>query len=268
MGMSTSAAPLVGFRDHLEAFTEAADRLALAASVSWMGAAVPTCPDWTMLDLLAHAGMVHRWATAAIMGDRETMGDAELMEEEGRTSPDPPEWLRAGADRLAQVLEQADDDLDAFVFLKEAPSPKQFWARRQCHEMTIHALDAVAARDGRWPSARDVWFGPELAVDGIDELLVGFWQRGKSGPRSATPYAALVHVTDVDAAWLLEVGPDRTVTTRVDPRNLPEMPGTLAGEVSGPAVDLYLAVWNRGGEVEDPAGLLDAWHRQTPITWT
>ena len=275
--MSTTAPPLVSFRDHLDSLAAATERLASAASSTWLGAEVPTCPEWTLLDLVAHAGMVHRWATAAVEGDRETMGDAGLLEEEGRTSPDPPAWLRAGSARLAEVLEAADDDLEAYVFLKEAPPAKRFWARRQCHETTIHALDALAARRGRRLVAGDVWFGPELAVDGVDELLVGFWQRGKSGPRSVSPYAALVRATDIGAAWLLEVGPDRTVTTRVDPAadgaalalaQAEPVGSDLAGIVTGPAVDLYLALWNRGGEVEDPAGLLPSWHAQTPITWS
>ncbi len=282
--MSTTAPPLVSFRDHLDSLAAATERLAAAASSTWLGAEVPTCPQWSLLDLVAHAGMVQRWATAAVEGDRETMGDAELIAEEGRTSPDPPAWLRAGAARLAEVLEAAADDLVTPVFLKEAPPPKRFWARRQCHETTVHALDALAARFGRRLVRGDVWFGPELAVDGVDELLVGFWQRGRSGPRSGEPYAALVRATDVAAAWLLEVGPDRTVTTRLTPArpgdavtgDLPgAVPVTLAdaagwpgAAVTGPAVDLYLALWNRGGEVDDPENLLDAWHAQTPITWS
>jgi uncharacterized protein (TIGR03083 family) len=267
--MSTPAPPLVSFRDHLDALAAATERFASAASSSWMGAEVPTCPDWTMLDLVAHAGMVHRWATAAVEGDRETMGDAELIAEEGRTSPDPPAWLRAGSARLAEALEAAADDLDAYVFLAQAPPAKLFWARRQCHETTIHALDAVAARAGRALTAEDTWFGPDLAVDGIDELLVGFWQRRKSGPRSATPYAALVRATDVDAAWLLQVGPERTVTTRLDMGAAAgdDIAGALAGTVAGSAVDLYLALWNRGDDVDDPAGLVRSWRCETPILW-
>jgi uncharacterized protein (TIGR03083 family) len=262
--MSTPAPPPLDVRDHLDALATATERLASAASISWLGADVPTCPGWTLLDLVAHTGMVHRWATAAVLMDRETMGDAELMKEEGRTSADPPAWLRAGAERLVEVIEAADDDLEALVFLKEAPPAKRFWARRQCHETTIHALDAIAARDARRATAEDAWFGPALAVDGIDELLVGFWQRAKNSPHAPTPYAALVRATDVDAAWLLQVGPEPLVTTRVEANESVEADAVL----SGSAVDLYLALWNRGGEVEDPAGLLESWWDQTPVRWS
>ncbi len=262
--MSPTAPPLLSTRDLLDGLAAAAERLASAASISWMGAEVPTCPDWTLLDLLAHTGMVHRWAAAAVENDRETMGDAELIEEEGRTAADPPAWLRAGAARFAEVLENADDGLEALVFLKEAPPPKQFWARRQCHETTIHALDAIAARDGRHPTAADCWFGAELAADGIDELLVGFWQRGKYSPHADIPYAALIRATDVDAAWLLQVGPETLVTTRVPPGESPAADATL----SGTAVDLYLALWNRGGEIDDPQTVLDSLRERTSVVWS
>ncbi len=192
------------------------------------------------------------------------MGDAELILEEGRTSADPPAWLRAGAARFAEVLEAADDDLEALVFLKEAPPAKHFWARRQCHETTIHALDAIAARDGRPPTAADCWFGAELAADGIDELLVGFWQRGKYSPHADVPYAVLVRASDVDAAWLLRVGPDPLVATRLEPGEDPAADATL----SGTAVDLYLALWNRGGAVEDPQHVLESLRERTAVTWS
>lgn len=81
------------------------------------------------------------------------------------------------------------------VFLKEAPPAKSFWARRQCHETTVHALDALGAVRGRPLTAADAWFDDDLALDGIDELLIGFWQRGKFAIRSAIPYAVLVRPT-------------------------------------------------------------------------
>jgi len=257
-------APLLSFGEHLDALVAATDRLASAAGSTWLGADVPTCPQWSLLDLVAHTGMVHRWATAAVLGDRETMGDAELIEEEGRTAPDPPAWFRAGAARLAAVLHEAPDDLDALVFLKDAPPAKRFWARRQCHETTIHALDALAARDGRTARADDAWFGAALALDGIDELLVGFWQRTKSSPHGDPGYAALVLPTDADVAWLLRIGPDPLVTTRVEA----SAPAQADVVLSGSAVDLYLALWNRGGTVEDPAEVLPSWRLQSPITWS
>ena len=104
------------------------------------------------------------------------------------------------------------------TFLKQAPPARQFWARRQCHETTVHALDALAARDQRPLTSDDVWLTRHLAADGVDELLVGFWQRRTKGPRSETPYTATVSVTD-GPAWRLDVTDLAPVTRRHDPHD-------------------------------------------------
>ena len=66
------------------------------------------------------------------------------------------------------------------MFLNDAPPARGFWARRQCHETTMHAVDALAASLGRAPRPDEVWVDPELAGDGIDELLGGFLTRPRS----------------------------------------------------------------------------------------
>ncbi len=65
-------------------------------------------------------------------------------------------------------------------------------------------------------------------------------------------------------AWSLTVGPDAPVTRRLAPRAaIPEDARTLRGS----ATDLYLALWNRGGTVDDATGLLDAWREGGAVTW-
>ena len=81
------------------------------------------------------------------------------------------------------------------TFLKQAPPARAFWARRQCHETTVHALDALSALEASAPRAPTTSGSPTRSrVDGVDELLVGFWQRRTKGPRSETPYTATVSV--------------------------------------------------------------------------
>ena len=149
------------------------------------------------------------------------------------------------------------------TFLKQAPPARPFWARRQCHETTVHALDALAAREATAPTAADVWLTDALAADGVDELLVGFWQRRTKGPRSETPYTATVSV-DRGPAWSLDVSDQSPVTRRRESGD-----GIPAGArvLRGSAADLYLALWNRGGTVDDPTGLLDAWRERGAVTW-
>jgi uncharacterized protein (TIGR03083 family) len=255
--------PVVEVEEYLTAIDAAVDRMAVWARAAGADAPVPTCPGWTVRDLLAHQGMVHRWATAVVRGEDPRAVDVAGLEAQGRRSADPVGWLVDGAAPLVAALEAAPDDLDVLTFLKQAPPARRFWARRQCHESTVHALDALAALHQREIAADDVWLADHLATDGVDELLVGFWQRRTKGPRSETPYTAAVSVIG-GPTWLLAVGPESPVTTRAGVGDgIPDDARTLGGS----AADLYVALWNRGGSVDDPTGLLDAWRDGGAVTW-
>jgi uncharacterized protein (TIGR03083 family) len=254
---------LPSVEQHLAGIDAAVDRMAVWSRAAGPDAPVPTCPGWTVRDLLAHQGMVHRWATAVVRGDDPATVDDDRIEAAGRAAPDPVGWLLDGAPALVSALESAPDDLAVMTFLEQAPPARQFWARRQCHETTVHALDARSALEARHLTAADVWLTEELATDGVDELLVGFWQRRAKGPRSESPYTAMVSVTD-GPTWALAVGPDAPVTHRLTAGDgIPDGTRTLGGS----AADLYLALWNRGGTVDDPTGLLEAWRERGAVTW-
>ena len=144
--------------------------------------------------------MVHRWATDCVQGKRV---DPSTYETEGLESDDPVLWLRDGGLRLIAALKDAPVDLEAFVFLNDAPAPRLFWARRQCHETTIHSVDALAAKLGRVPTADETWVTQQVALDGIDELLTGFLTRPKSTLRSDEPLSLSIRPNDVDSSWLV-----------------------------------------------------------------
>lgn len=248
---------------HIAAITDAAARLAAHARVAGLDERVVTCPEWAVRDLLAHQGMVHRWAAAIVRGgDIAAIGE-EAFEAEGLAHADPAAWLEEGAADLAEALTEAPDDLEAVTFLVEAPSPRAFWARRQCHETTMHALDAVSAEAHRSLTTDDLWLDDDLALDGVDELLVGFWQRRKGGPRAESPTHTLVESTTGDR-WLVEAGPERARTRRL---GADETAPEDAAHLRGTPGDLYLALWNRGGRVDDPEGVLAGWHETGAIRW-
>jgi uncharacterized protein (TIGR03083 family) len=243
---------LEGLRTALVAFVRYVDRAGLDAPV-------PTAPDWTVRQLVAHQGMVHRWAAAVVRGESV---DPDAIERTGRASPDPVEWLRDGAIEVAQAITEAPDDLDALVFLEGAPPARQFWARRQCHETTIHAVDALAASLGRCPKAADTWISTELALDGIDELLTGFITRSRSRVRSEEPTTIAVRPTDSDRSWLVRVS-SAPATTERDPGET----GPADVVLEGSAVALYLTLWNRSDEVS-PVGDWDVWAEGAQIRWS
>lgn len=215
----------------------AATVLRANATSARLDAPVPTCPDWTLTDLVVHQGMVHRWAADILRG---VQSDAADHERHGRASADLLEWFDDGATALLDVLSKTPRDWDGFFFLDTASNPRDGWTRRQCHETTIHAVDAMSARLGRPPRADEVWFSPELAVDGVDELVTGFAPRERCPLRSDEPFTLELTTSDTGHAWTVAVSSERPAVS-VGPAEDADV------RWRGTARDLYLAVWNRGG---------------------
>lgn len=247
--------------DHRAAIAAAAEVLLDAAGKAGLDAPVPTCPAWDVRALVTHQGMVHRWAAANLRGDKshrtaDSTGEAAV-------APDLLVWFSEGVEVLLGAIREAAHDVNAMVFLKDAPPPRRFWARRQAHETTIHGVDAVAAALGEWPAAADLAIAPELAVDGIDELLCGFITRGKGKLRADEPYTIAVTLDDDAHGWVVTVGEDSVVTRT----------GRVAradATFSGSAVQLYAGLWNRGDEIVSSGrpDVLEAWRSQVRVRWS
>lgn len=232
-------------------------RLADAARDAGLDAPVPPCPDWRVRDLLAHTGAVHRWATGYVVERHMRRGPWDPA------APDDPElvdWYLGTHRRLTDALAAAPTDLECWFFLT-ATSPLDFWARRQAHETTIHRIDAEAAL-GREAAPVDTVF----AADGVDELLTGFHARPRSRVRTDRPRTLRIRAVDVpDGAreWLVRLSSEAPVTER-------DAAGAADCVVTGPAADLYLALWNRGPyerlSVTGDHTLVELWRRTSAIT--
>jgi uncharacterized protein (TIGR03083 family) len=242
--------------EHLAGLRQALDAFVDHATAAGLDAPVPTTPDWDVRRLVAHQGMVHRWASATVLGRQI---DVDAVEDEGLQGSDPLTWLREGGERVIATIEAAPEDLDVMVFLADAPSARQFWARRQCHETTIHAVDALSAHLGRYPAADDTWIGRDLALDGIDELLTGFLPRRRSRLRAPEPTTVAVLPDDAAERWLVTVSGAPPVTIRGEGDDDADV------VLRGPAVELYLAVWNRSDEGASPQP--DFWAEQARVSW-
>lgn len=222
---------------------------------------VPTCSAWDARALLAHIVMVHDWATSHIQGDGGASGRSQTQL---RASDDDLFPLfEAGTERLVSALREARDDLDTKVFLRNAPRPRAFWARRQAHETTVHAVDALATRLGRLPRSTETGISTEVALDGIDELLMGFIPRGRSHWNNVEPFTLAVHPTDSNRGWLLRIDSEHIRATEdADPS--PDVVFT------GTAVALYLGLWNRGDEITQsgPLSVLETWRAVQRVQWS
>lgn len=252
---------LLSVDDHLGTLARSGAALRDAAATAGLDARVPTCPAWDVTKLVLHQGMVHRWAAANLRGQGDH--DTATSEAEGRAAARLLDWYSQGLVALAETVRSAPEDARAMVFLRDAPPPRRFWARRQAHETTIHSVDAVSAVRRRWPTASDVEIDPLLAADGIDELLMGFITRGKGRLHAVEPYTVLVRTDDTGHAWTLRIGDGPIVTT-------PGATGQPEAVFSGTAVQLYLSLWNRADEIttDGRPDLVDQWRRQVRIRWS
>ncbi|MDQ1746956.1 MAG: hypothetical protein QOD07_1219 [Frankiaceae bacterium] len=245
------------FETHLRHLVEQGRGLADSAAAAGLDAPVPTCPEWAVRDLVTHQSQVHRWARSYVATGRTTPPNDDDEPADPPGDGDLLEWFRAGHDELVTALRNAPAELACWSFLP-APSPREFWARRQAHETTIHRVDADRAA-GRTPVIE-----PALAADGIDELLHGFFARPHGGLVSDPPRRLAVRTTDTGDAWTMTIGPDRRTTS---PGADPDADTTVTGE----AAALYLLLWNRAGrdglDIDGDETLLDLWQERARIRW-
>jgi uncharacterized protein (TIGR03083 family) len=226
---------------HIDALRAEGARMVAAVGAADAGAAVPTCPGWTVRDLTRHAGSVHRWATGFVATGRTDPAGGGIDDVVGPADGELAGWLADGCDALVAALEGAPDDMQCWTFLA-APSPRAMWARRQAHETAIHRVDAqVAAGIPVTPCA------PAFSADGIDELLMLFVPRRSAQRRADPPVTLAVRCTDVDASWLVRLDADGVAAAATTGSDDTGATCTLRGT----AGDLYLALWNRA----DPVGL-------------
>jgi uncharacterized protein (TIGR03083 family) len=244
------------FREHIEALRTEGLLLADSAEATGLGPAVPTCPEWTVRDLVRHVGEVHRWALSHVAEARQEMNtDAASL----RTWPSDDgqliAWFREGHAELLQALELADPQLQCWSFLPNGPTGVKFWARRQAHETAIHRVDAQGVTGEVSPAP------VEFAVDGINEVLRCFFARRPSRVTSEEPVEFELESSDGQGSWHV----------RIDEQGPSVVDGSAETKVLGTAFELYLLLWNRREldalEVTGPTAGLELWRQKAKVKW-
>jgi uncharacterized protein (TIGR03083 family) len=225
------------------------------------GAAVPTCPGWTVADLTRHVGEVYLHKTLAIQEGEEP-------------EPWPPKEL--AAEEPLALLDRAYAGLLHEFSTREPEDPAGswyspdrtvgFWIRRMAQETVIHRIDAeLGAGQPVAPVPAD------LAVDGIDELLkvflsysVGEWPDYFTEILGGSPGRTVTVRTD-GAAWRVRTGPGMAAVDDGD--------GAADATVSGPPAAVLRWAWNRespgepsGVTVEGAAAAIDELRRCIVVT--
>jgi uncharacterized protein (TIGR03083 family) len=122
---------------------------------------VPSCPDWTVLDLTEHLGTVHRWATKLVSQRSSARVPWAGLTEDGDVFD--ARWLREGGRALVEALRSANPDDEMWAWGTD--QHVRFWSRRQLHETFVHRLDLELA------SGATSYIDPAVAFDAIDEFL-------------------------------------------------------------------------------------------------
>lgn len=243
------------FEQHLAGLHEATLMMSRYSTAAGLDVDVPPCPEWTVRALIGHTGAIHRWARGLLRGEKV---DVVATAKSGRRNAHPVDWLNDGAISLVTTLVETPENADVPVILHDPPPPRLFWARRMHHETTMHGIDALAASLRRLPRAEETWIGVDTALDGIDELLMGFVPRSKSQLRSTTPVTIAVHTPDAEYSWTVRVSDEAPVVVRHEDAAGQGQADLL---IEAPAVALYLALWHRTDEVA--ADGLGPWEQMT-----
>lgn len=188
---------------------------------------VPSCPDWTVADVVQHVGMVYEHKVR-VMADNawpKPWPPAELQ------AKPPLELLREAKDDLFEEFSQHDVTEPTTTF--GADTTIAFWVRRMALEVAVHRYDAELAHGEPTPVPAD------LALDGIDEILkvtlAGPWWTDYD---TEHPVDARVAVESGGHRWLCDLSL-RAVTVADDA-------GTPAqGTVGGEPEQVFLWLWGR-----------------------
>ncbi|MGE5830795.1 MAG: maleylpyruvate isomerase family mycothiol-dependent enzyme [Micromonosporaceae bacterium] len=211
---------------------------------------VPSCPEWSVGELVRHLGGVYRrthtrlgagttdqpWGPTGVPEDAPPAADEAVLA-----------WFERELGQLDSALEAADPDLPAWNW---APQTKTaaFWHRRMAHETAIHRWDVQLATGLPEP------IEGKLAGDTVAEAFDTFLPAGRR--REAAEVAGLVHLVAADLGhkWYVRLRGGGVALLDTDTLLDDDAHPTRAA-ASGSASDLALAVWGRiAFDVLDTAG--------------
>jgi uncharacterized protein (TIGR03083 family) len=212
---------------YLEVIAEQSDLFSTAAADGDPDRRVPSCPDWSMRELVVHLGSVFAGVEEVVRTRASAPGDA--YDEEPLNEDETIEWFDVKAAALLTTLSDADPATRVWTWWRDRTV--SFWLRRMAHEVTVHRWDAENA-SGIAPNP----IAEDVATDGIDELLsVHLFD----GDPAAWPEGGTlgVRLAGSGRAWRVSMGPKLIEMTRTD--------GPAEATLAGPPEDALLVLWGR-----------------------
>jgi uncharacterized protein (TIGR03083 family) len=212
-------------------------RAAVAVAPS-LDVQVPTCPEWTLFDLVRHLGEGrHTWAATIAAGPTAT---AKSTPQDAPAVPREREallaWLAASTQELLDALREAGPDRGCWVWWGKSQSPRTCAAvaRRQLHEIAVHSYDAQLTVGAPQP------LPDEVALDGVEEFLSTICTTTVAWPHE--PAAVDYHATE-GRSWRNWLSDDGARAARLPTPG--EDPDTADASARGTANELVLALYGR-----------------------
>jgi uncharacterized protein (TIGR03083 family) len=200
-----------------------------------LSAPVPLCPGWDVRDAVRHTAEVyeHKMACIALGGARPDPWPPEWPADQ-----DPIAWFDDAHRRLLETLRTTDPAAPSWTWWPDDQTAG-FWVRRMAQETAVHRADVELAFGPPTP------VDPELAVDGIDELLVLMLEGDWTGDE-APDLTGTMAVTTAGRTWTVTMTADRVVVEE----------GLAKGpEVTVSAQPSPLLLWLYGRAPDDVVGM-------------
>ncbi|GLF94958.1 maleylpyruvate isomerase family mycothiol-dependent enzyme [Streptomyces yaizuensis] len=207
-------------------------RSAVAAAPS-LDAPVPSCPEWTLFDLVQHLGTGQRWWAAVVTAGPAGAPPAKDASEAPREPRALLAWYAESNELLLSALREAGAERECWAWWGAGVSPANAWgvARRRVHEVLVHTYDAQLAAGAVQPIPADI------AIDGVAEFL----DTCNSTPAAWPHEPATIHYHATEGpSWLLALD-----GTGAWPAPLTDDTVPASVSATGTAEQLLLFVWGR-----------------------
>lgn len=197
---------------------------------------VPSRPGWSVENLVAHlGGIYHQIVEHVQRAGAPPNGDAPSGAPGGQAVV---EWWDEQLHDAQQALRNAEPDAPAWNW-SHKPQQAAFFHRRIVHETAVDRWDAQLSTG--LPEPVDP---PELAADGVDEVLDTFLPGDSSFPeRIRVTGVVKLAATDIDAHWVARIREGGV--NLLDTGSWFDTEPDIAAVAEATASDLLLVLWGR-----------------------
>jgi len=169
---------------------------------------VPSCPEWSLLDLTIHLGQVQEFWSHSI---REANADAPWSGDRTypRSNEDASTWMRNQTKKLVEAISTSSEESPCWTWWEDPRTAKAV-SLHQVQEAEVHRWDAELAIGQPAPLPL------EIASDGLTEFL--------HVHRFSIEELKLPHIqieaSDVEGVWYINASAKHALTVRATASDL------------------------------------------------